>query len=786
MKYSFIIFILLFAKTAICQVVISGFVTDKNTGEPLPGAAIYEQKSAVGAVTNIHGYFSLKTKNNENTLSFSFVGYSPQKVTFTTRKDTSFSVQLLPDVEIEEVIITSAKSKEQTLVNGLTSISPAQIDALPTMGGEKDLLKAITVLPGVMEGREGFSSLFVRGGSSDQNLFILDDAPVYNSGHLFNFISVFNAQAIKKVDLYKNNYPAKYGGKLSSVVDIMFKDGNKEEFKGIFDLGVINSKFLFEGPIGEKKKTSFLFAARSTYLDLFNLTKKKQLKYKAIDSYWGYTFYDINAKLSHEINKNNKVFLSFFRGQDYYRTFDQRDSRYNKFSYNLLNTTLSMHSYHVLAPALFFKTSASYVTNQGIISVHEENYRINRTVTQENGHFIVTDTKDLFTRFNNDNTNRLEDITLGMDFTWQYMVNNTLNFGVSHIMHKFQPSLFTEKNEYFDSVEYVINNELNESAYYSVESGYYLENTTRLERLQFIAGLRLSTYKHKNAFYYNFEPRLSASYKTGSMGSFQASYTRMQQYNHALNRNDQVLDMMVWVPSTKNIPPQLAHQYSIGYALSLPSRGIGISLNSYYKRMNQLTFYKTNYGSSNFYNWQQNVLTGGNGRSYGVEMDIDKHGKNFSTKISYCLSWNFRQFEELNNGKWYPYLYDRRHVFTITGSYTLNDKWKFKALWTISSGHRINFPDGKAVQQQSRYLPLESYFVYSSMNNRQLPAYHRLDIGAERTRILKNKKELLVSFNIYNAYFQKNTNYLYIDNNDVVKSVSFIPILPTMNITYKF
>jgi hypothetical protein len=782
MKCKFILFLLFFIKSVTGQVVVSGFVTDKSTGEPLPGATVYDQNSTLGTVTNLHGYFSLKTNSQENTVVFSFVGYSPKTLTIKAFNDTSLRVQLVPDLEIKEVIVTSAKSKEQTLIHGLTSISPAQMDALPTLGGEKDLLKAITVLPGVMEGREGFSSLFVRGGSSDQNLFILDDAPVYNSGHLFNFFSVFNAQAIKQVNLYKNNYPAKYGGKLSSVVDIMFKDGNKEEFKGIFDLGVINSKLLLEGPIGSKKKTSILFAARSTYLDIFNLTKKKQFKYNAIDSYWGYTFYDINGKLSYEINQNNKIFLSFFRGQDYYRTFDQNNHTYKKFSYNLLNSTLSLHSYHVLSPSLFFKTSASYVTNQGKTSIYNEEYTFPMVITEEKIHSY----KNLYKRITSYNSNKLEDLTLNLDLTWQYSINNTLNLGMVYIGHEFHPSLFSENNEYFDSTDYVVNTKLNEPVYRTTETGYYLENTMRLQKFQFITGLRYSTYKHENTFYANLEPRISASYKTSGIGSFQASYTRMQQYNHALNRNDQVLDMMVWVPSTKNIPPQLAHQYSLGYALSLPSRGIGISVNSYFKKMNQLTFYRTNYGAS-YYNWQKNTLTGGKGKSYGIEMDMDKHGENFSTKISYCLSWNFRQFQELNKGRWFPYLYDRRHVFTITGNYKLNDKWSFKALWTISSGHRINFPDGKTEQPQSSFLPINSYYVYSSMNNRQLPTYHRLDLGAERKRVMGNKKELIVAFNVYNAYFRKNPNYLYLDQkNNQVKSVSLIPILPTMNITFKF
>lgn len=787
---------------------INGHIKALASQEPLISAVVYDSLSGKGVLTNEHGYFSLALNQSKAVLKISYIGYNLQVLAIDFKRDTFLNVSLKENDALQIVVII-ANSYENNAGNGLINLPIEKLNKVPSMGGERDILKALTILPGVSGGDEGTASLIVRGGSNDQNMIVLDGTPIYNTGHLFNFISLFNADAVKKIDFYKSYFPARFGGRLSSVLDINFREGNKNRFEGKLDVGIISSKLLLEGPLSKNRKTSFLFAARSSYLDLFTIGQEKKALAKeptyglfgagssgAGNDFLGYTFADINFKINHQFNEKNKLFFNVYLGQDIFREAQSVFlTETNQSRSELLNTAIALRSYHVISPRLFFQWGVSYSENRGNFKTEDKTFNIVETPSPPNSPLPPLFSFKLSNVLNTQNQGIIKDVSLNMKADYQLNKRNALHIGADVIRHAYQP------NQYFS-----INNNLKDSIrdtlsypnaqLHATELGLFIEDAITINKdWQCFTGVRLSAFKYDKV-YFNIEPRLSLTYKLpNKLGALNAAITKTAQYNHALIQPGQIVDRTVWVPSTEKIPPQYAWQYGLGWRKSDEEQGFDVSIEAFYKQMSNLSSFQITYNDPSIYNnWEQKVATSGKGESYGLELFAAKNKGKWQGTAAYTLSWNYRQFETINEGRRYPFIYDRRHNLVLTASRDLGKHWKFSSLFTIANGRRFNIPVAKV--NATPFTP--DYYIYDNANNGQLPVYHRLDVSFAYEKALKNRRILGVNFNIYNAYFHQNAYYLYPDvervyngnkvvsQRDVIKTVSLFPILPSINVSYKF
>lgn len=781
------------------QVTISGFITDSATGETLAGASIRDSISLNGGFTNNKGFFSVTLDRDNKTLLVSYVGYGTKSYRLSLRGDTSVIFQINPGIELEEVHVVSAKA-ETDFSKGRLTIPMVKLQEIPAILGEADLIKALQTFPGIAPPNEGSSGIIVRGGGPDQNLFILDGIQIYNTGHLFNFISVFNHDAIKRVDFYKSSFPSKYGGRLSSVTDITFRDGNSNQFKGSFDIGLINSKLTLEGPINNK--TTFLIAARSTYVDLLLLArraiKKSNDKFKTAseltdDEYLLYTFADLNFKVNHKINNKNSISFNLYSGGDFYRIFNKYELQNESDKYTLLNNVASLKSTHIINPKLFAFAMFGFTSNSGISKF--ENTLYHRYTLKD----PVTGRLSAQTVFEQSEKSKqkssIRDISSSIDFSYYSGNMNTLNFGMSGIKHSYQPGIYS--TEVIDTIDNQTPNEVRFSnkAYSSFEGSVYVEDELKLNNIiQLTAGARLNLFNSNKAFI-SIDPRISISATTSHLGSLVFAYSRMTQNSHALIRNDLLMYKTVWVPSLSGLPPEESDQFSMGFNKQY-EKGYSVLGEAFYKTMKNLTEYNINYLSQYaYYDWEKSLIINGEGLAYGIELTCEKTKGALTGNINYTLSWNNRRFSDLNNGKWFPYIFDRRHVLNFSGAVKLSNTWKLSFLWTISSGHRINFPVAYINQNPYAY----GYFVYDGINTRRLPVYHRLDLGAEWQKKTKKGEPFGFRFSLYNAYCRLNAYYLYVDHenqydnngdiigsNATVKKKTLLPIIPSINFFYRF
>lgn len=799
------LFILLFFSWGIAlsaeKVTVSGFVTDNTTGETLIGANVYDSLTLSGVTTNNKGFFSITLEKGYKTLLISYVGYGTKSYRLFLRNDTSVAFQINAGIELDEVHVVSLKT-ETDFSRGRLTFPMIKLKNIPALLGETDMIKALTTLPGIAPTSEGSSGMIVRGGSSDQNLFNLDGIQVYNTGHLFNFISVFNPEAIKRVNFYKSAFPSRYGGRLSSVTDITFRDGNSNQFKGSFDIGIINSKLTLEGPVNDK--TTFLLAMRSTYFDLFTpfrkaIIKNKQ-KFQSIgeivnDEMVLYTFADLNFKLNHKINNKNSISFNLYSGVDYYRILNKYELQNESNRYTLYNNVASIKTTHVISPKLFAFSMIGFTSNSGISKLDNtlyHNYLIKDPITGFLSNSTVFERED-----KSEQKSFVRDISSAIDFSYYSSNSNTLNFGVSSIKHFYQPGIYT--TEVTDTIDNKIPSliRFSNKEYNSIEGSVYIEDELNLnDRIRITGGARVNLFKSYNKTFTSIDPRFSISATTSNSGSFIFAYSRMTQSNHALIRNDLLMYKTVWVPSFSGLPPEKSDQFSLGFNKKYEEKGYSVQGEAFYKTMKNLVEYKINYLSQYaYYDWEKSLITNGDGQAYGVELSGEKTNGAFTGNINYTLSWYNRKFTDLNNGKWFPYLFDRRHVLNITGAIKINESWKLSFLWTISSGHRINLPVAYINPNPYAY----GYYAYDGLNSRRLPVYHRLDLGAEWQKKGKNGEPFGLRFSLYNAYYRLNAYYLYVDHeyqydnkgnmigsNASVKEKTFLPIIPSINFFYNF
>lgn len=773
-------FLLLLPATLLAQkkVTLSGYMRDAQSSEALIAATIYVKELGIGTQTNTYGFYSVSVPPGEYTIIFSYVGFATRTETIAMIASRTMDVDMENTTVLKEVEITSERKDEniKSTDMGTMTLSAEKIKLMPVIFGEADVLKVLQLMPGVQSAGEGNSGFYVRGGGPDQNLILLDDAVVYNTGHLFGFFSVFNADAIKNATLIKGGMPANYGGRLSSVVDVSMKEGNMKEYHADGGIGIIASRLTVEGPI-KKEKGSFMLSGRRTYIDLL-------IKPFAKGSFAGsgYYFYDANLKANYKLTDKDRVYLSGYFGRDKF-TFKSESGNFNA-NIPWGNSTATVRWNHQFNNRLFMNTTAVYNDYQFQFGAGQNDFEIKLSsgIKDWNGKVDF----DYFTSFNHH-------IKTGLNYTYHTFIPNQVSGRSGSTELKPNNALIKYAHEsgvyLMDEFEPTKWLAVNAGVRYSWfgQTGPYWQyqydiNKNRSDSTYFGAGQLVKTYG-------GWEPRLNLRFSLNESSAIKASIAKAYQYIHMVANNGTTLPTDLWVPSTFYVQPQQAWQYSIGYFKNFLDNKLETSVEVYYKDMKNQIEYREGYIPSTIQDPELDFVFG-KGESYGAEFFINKTKGRFTGWIGYTLAWTYRTFKDLNRGESYPAKYDRRHDLSIVGSYELNKKWTFSSVFVYGSGNAITLP--------TNYYFIEQTLVpeYSDLNAYRLFAYHRLDISAVYTPQRKKPRRWQGSwaFSIYNVYSRQNPYFLYVDTRGTVgqgiearvKQVSIFPILPSITYNFKF
>jgi hypothetical protein len=746
---------------------LSGTITDAATGEELIGATIYVDELGSGTVSNVYGFYSLTLPANTYSVRISYVGYNIERQIIDFNSNQILNFELKPALtNLEEVVITGEKADEnvRSAEMGVVKMDVKEMENIPVLFGEKDILKTIQLLPGVSAAGEGSTGFYVRGGNTDQNLILLDEAPVYNASHLLGFFSVFNSDALNEMKLYKSGIPARYGGRLSSVLDVHMNNGNMKKLAVTGGLGLISSRLTIESPI-VVDKGSFIVSGRRTYADIVYGLADSDFRGNSL------YFYDLNAKANYKIGEKDRIFLSGYFGRDRFGLED--------FGFNWGNSTATLRWNHIFNEKLFSNTSLIY---------SNYDYQIKADLSGTNTEI----------------TSGIEDFNFKQDFSWYSNANNTVRFGLNFISHTFKPGKLVSTGE--NAINDIILDQQ-----YAYESGIYISNNQKIgSSLNLNYGIRYSMFNvvgpakvnQYNADgniiqsqeyekgegvvnYLGFEPRISASYMVTERSSIKASFQRTFQYVHLLSSSTSENPTDIWVPSSSNVKPGSAEQYSIGYFRNLFENQFETSVEVYYKDMHNQVDYKD--GANVLLNeYVEADLTYGIGRSYGIELFIKKRTGKFTGWIGYTLGKTQKQFAEINDGEWYSARQDRLHDISIVGSFHINEKWTLSANWIYYTGDAVTFPSGQYVID-GRTVPL-----YTERNGYRMPDYHRLDVSA--TLLGKQTKKIKSSWNfsLYNVYARDNAYSISFREKENVPGVneavqiSLFSIIPSVTWNFKF
>ena len=814
---------------------ISGYITDEKTSETAIGATIYDKATLQGTITNVFGFYSITLVEGAHTLNYSYVGYIPKTLEINLTKDTIMNIQLSDNVELQEVVVTAQREDVGIQATGMGSldIPVKMIEHTPSLLGETDVLRAIQFTPGVQQGSGGASALYVRGGGGDENLILLDGSPIYKVDHLFGFFSVFTPEAVKKVTFYKSSFPARYNGRVSSVIDVRTKDGDMNNYHANFSIGLLTSRFNIDGPI-VKDKTSFSLSARSTYMSLLmwpimriaqsNLDDDEKLNA-------GYWFYDVTAKVNHKFSDKDRLYVSFYRGVDklwvrnkykdkstsiYFDTTgrERQGEYYSKSDEKMYlrwgNLISTMRWNHVFSPRLFANTTVSYNKYRMAVGSEFDNHRED-----------PYGWRDEYSK--QEYNSSIIDYGAATDFDFMASDRHTIKYGYNYIYHEFKPETSTSKlkSNSSDSPYDKIDTSTvvpGGKTIYANELSIYVEDEWKItDKISAVPGFAYTLFKMQDKAYNTYQPRFSLKYTATPFWTFKASYTRMSQCVHLLTSSQLALPTDLWVPITKNIEPETADQYSIG-AYTTKVKGWEFSLEGYYKELHNVLEYKDGMSFYGFSGKWQEMVAMGEGRSKGIEILAKRTEGKATGWISYTLSKADRDFaddSQVNYGKPFPFAYDRRHNIGIVYSQKINDHIDIDANWTFFSGAHATI----SLSKEDIMVPTEinqklywngNDFVndpsncetidyVENRNNYELPASHILCLGIN---FHKQKKhcERIFNVSVYNAYNAKNPNFAYSrvkeeDNpsdpmnptyKHVLCKITILPIIPSFTFTYKF
>ncbi|MDP5171226.1 MAG: TonB-dependent receptor, partial [Bacteroidia bacterium] len=649
---------------------LQGYVYGGN-GEAIPHVKVIHLSTSSLAATNAEGYFSIRCSAGSNRFFLSHVSFQKDTIRVDIKSDTLIEINLTP-ISLSEITILEDRVDLRPLSQMSVIDLPIElVKSLPALLGEQDIVKTLALMPGVTSGIEGTSSLLVRGGSQDQNLFLLDDVPIYNLSHIFGFVSIINPNVVKSATLYKGGFPAKYGGRLSSILDIQMRNGANDSLQGEVNLGIISSKILVEGPV-KKGQSGYLFSARSSYLGLIFLPFRGAFENGDVASYNNYWMGDVNLKLYQNVGKNgqNRLSVNLYGGVDNWTTQSNDNGALSSFKINWGNQLASI-KYHHLFHKNWFGKGMIYFSNYTYgLSTEQLVNEVANTAPQKVSY---------------ENNSKVSDIGIKYSATGYLGEKLTLEMGIESIAHFFNPILV--KSISLESVT-----EVGETPIQTSENGVFAEVTTKIsDHFETKLGLRQSLYHTKGKTYYGIEPRASLGYRLSPQTSLKASYSRMVQYLHSLSNNGIGLPNDIWLPTTDVVPPSLSNQIALGVEQYLPEPAISVSIETYVKHLQRITNYSADANLLNTYssNWEQNIISDGLGRVYGVEVLVSKSAGFISGWLAYTLSWNNQRFNEINGGNWYPSRFDRRHMFSAVAQAKLSSSWKASATFTYSSGAPI-------------------------------------------------------------------------------------------------
>ncbi len=739
---------LIFAQTA----TISGHIKDKNNGEELIGATCYFPDIKKGITSNEYGYYSITVPTGIYKISFSYMGYETQNITADLSKNQVFDISLAENRrQLDDVTVFGIRKDHniESTDMSMEKLPVKLVKKLPSFMGEVDILKTITLLPGIQSGGEGSSGLYVRGGGPDENLLLLDEAPVYNASHLLGFFSVFNSDAIKDIQVYKGGIPAEYGGKASSVIDIRMKDGNSQHLSGQAGIGNISSRLTLEGPI-IKDKWSFIVSGRRTYADVVGrMIGIDELKDNQL------YFYDLNLKTNIEFSHKDRVYISAYTGDDYFKLGESLYMRWG-------NITGTARWNHVFNGKLFSNISLIY---------SKYDYSLG----------VPGNSADQF-----DWNSRIEDYNFKQDFSWFLNTNNKIDFGLNIIKHHFEPgNIDTNESSFFEPLKLTNYNAISGAGYVSNEqkfgSVFTVKYGLRISAFQQIGIGKVREYEnpaspktdeivsetgYKNGEkigspFINFEPRISAKISVSETSSIKTSYNRMAQNLHLISNTNSPTPLDIWLPSNKYIKPLIVNQLAAGYFRNFFNNVYETTLEVYYKDMQNVLDYKD--GAELFLNEDlETELLTGTGYSYGMELMIKKQQGEFTGWASYTLAKSMREIPGINNGNPYPSTYDRTHDLSLVLNYDLNRKFSLSASWVFSTGNPVTYPVAKYNVQGN------TLFYYSDRNSNRIPNYHRLDLSFnynfKKNEYRKVKQSLNVS--LYNVYSRRNAYSIYFRPNE--------------------
>ncbi len=758
---------------------VSGYIKSASSGEELIGATVSVKSQGIGTSANVYGFYSLTLPEGNYELSYTYIGFKEQSISVELKENIQMNIELkeaITELEVVEVTGEKAENNVKSIEMSVNKIDSKTIKKIPALLGEADVVKSILLLPGVSTVGEGSTGFNVRGGGIDQNLVLLDEAPVYNSSHLFGFFSVFNPDAVKNVKLIKGGITPEYGGRLSSILDIRMKEGNKKKFTGSGGVGVIFSRLSLEGPI-KKDKASFIVAGRRSYADVL---AKPFLNSDLKDS--KFYFYDLTAKVNYELDEKNKLFLSGYFGRDVFGS---------GFLFDWGNATATARWNHIFSDRLFMNLTTYYSDYDYAFGVEEDDPADD---FEWNSSIISTSLKP--------------------DFSYYVNNKNTVKFGAQSIYYNFKPA-----EAKFASAGQT--NDISLTEKYGIENGIYLQNEQKLNaRTSILYGLRWSHFAYlgkgnkqvfrdtvpgiekplenevsydKNeviASYNNFEPRFSIKYDLTEFSSIKASYNRMTQYLHLISNTIASTPIDIWLPTTNNLKPQIADQIAVGYFRNFKQNKYETSAEVFAKDFQNQIDYIDN--ADLFFNEQlEGQLLSGDGRAYGLELYVKKNTGKLNGWISYTISRSERKVNGISNSEWYPNRFDRLHNLSLVPSYELNEKWSFAANFIFSSGTPATFPTNRYEIQGV----VVAHNVDNKRNNYRVPSYHRLDISAtlvpEKNKDRKWQSEWV--FSIYNLYSRKNPFSIYFEQNkdnpqqtDAIRYAVIGSFVPAVSFNFNF
>lgn len=759
------------AKQSLAQdsYIVNGIVTDSLSGESLIGVTVkFSNRTQNGTSTNAYGFFSYKLTSGVYTMTVSYIGYRTIVSTITVESDKRMNLTLVPENSIGEIVVTAEK-RNDNLVGpqmGLTKINLSEIRNVPVIFGERDVLKTLQLLPGIKSAGEGNSGFYVRGGSADQNLILLDEAPVYNASHLLGFFSTFNSDAIKDVSVFKGGMPAQYGGRLSSVLDIRMNDGNKKEYTAEGGIGLISSRLKVEGPI-VRDKSSFMISGRRTYADAF-LALAKDTSIRKNTLY----FYDLNAKANYQLDQKNTIFLSGYFGRD--------ELGLNQtFGFDWGNATATLRWNHLYSNRLFSNTSLIYSNYNYVIEnfIEENNFKVSSSI---------------------------RDLNLKQDFQLSLSNSHNLRFGLDMVNHRIAPGSITS------GAGSSVNEETIERRKGMEVSAYVSDEWEINDKFNIVYGLRASSFflRGPGIFnnydlegrisssrsygsgeiaksYFRLEPRLSASYLLSEYSSLKVSYTRNSQNMHLMSNSTASSPTDLYIMSSNNVKPEIADQVAGGYFRNFNEDKYEFSAEVYYKTMLNQIEYRSGTDLRGNRNVEADLLYG-EGRAYGIELYIKKRFGKLNGWVGYTLSRTERRFDDIDNGIWFNAKQDRTHDLSLVGIYKAGPRWTLSSTFVYNTGNAVTFPAGKYQVNN------QTYFYYSARNSDRMPDYHRLDLAATLEAKPGKKLQSSWSMGFYNVYGRKNAYSIDFrdDPDDKTKTqavkTTLFGIIPSVTWNFKF